>query len=333
MEELPALSKSEKVNGQFQNPWPEWKFMKPTELFRFLFFTKDNTNAPTDPAELDTALPMCLTVVADLTSSDHDQVTWIGHASCLVRIAGLNVLTDPVFSEYCAPVQFGLPRMKRFRPPGVTIDGLPRVDAVVISHNHYDHLDYNSIVDLSNKFPEIVWYVPLGLKSWFNLQVSATVHELDWWESFVHSDKLTVSCTPAQHWSKRTPFDTCKTLWGGWCLKSSDKNVYFAGDTGYNPVCFKEIGEKFGPFDLSLIPIGAYEPREFLCPQHVNPDEAVKVHQEVKSALSLGIHWGTFRLGKEHYLAPREDLKTALAKANVDPAEFVTVIHGESIPF
>ena len=199
-----------------------------------------------------------------------------------------------------------------------------------------DHLDYNSVIDINKKFPLSLWFVPLGLKSWFESSGirSESIHEMNWWEEKSHTfqkGELTFTCLPAQHWSMRIApgVDMNYSLWCGWRVMSNERNVYFAGDTGYNDRIFRQIGNHCGPFDLSLIPIGAYEPREFLKFQHVNPEEAVKVHNEVKSKFSLGIHWGTLRQGKEHYLAPPKDLKAALEVANINEAKFVTFQHGE----
>ena len=325
-------------SGYFHNPFPEFKFLSPYELYRFLLREKDNTNLPSKESEIDKNLPFKKNF-DDVSTSAQNSVTWIGHASCLLKMAGSFVLTDPVFSEHCSAVQLNLSKKtKRFRQPGLNIEEIEEVDAVVISHNHYDHLDYNSVLAIKKKFPNSVWFVPLGLKTWFRSSgiTDEKIHEMNWWEEKSYTFKkgeLTFTCLPAQHWSMRTGLDRNYSLWCGWRIKSSDKNVYFAGDTGYNDRIFKQIGQHFGPFDLSLIPIGAYEPRKYLKCQHVNPEEAVLVHQEVKSKWSLGIHWGTFQLGYEHYMAPPKDLKDALNKANVQEEAFVTFQHGESREF
>lgn len=330
------------AGGYFKNPFPEFRFLTPFEVLRFLTWEKDNTNLPSDTSIIDKNLPFNRNY-STVNESVNNSVTWIGHASCLLKLSGVHILTDPVFSDYCFAIQFNLSnKTKRFREPALKVDDLKQVDAVVISHNHYDHLDRHSVKDLNKKFPSCQWFVPQGLRTWFTRSgvLEKNVHELTWWEEKAHtfankqsSEELKFTCVPAQHWSLRTGLDRNYTLWCGWGIKSRERNVYFAGDTGYNNRIFNQIGYHCGPFDLALIPIGAYEPRKFLQCQHVNPLEAVKVHKEVQSKFSLGIHWGTFQLGYEHYMAPPKDLEAALKEANIDLNEFVTFKHGECREF
>ena len=335
---LPKCS-IERKGKVFQNPFPEFKFMSFTELLRFRLWETNNTSLPSSKDTLDETLPYSNNF-AEVNESHSNLVSWIGHATCLLKISGIFVLTDPIFSQNCSPIQLNVSNgLRRFRQPGLQLSEIPHVDAIAISHNHYDHLDYHSVIDINKKFPEAQWFVPLGLKSWFvSSGLSETrVCELNWWKESEHTfssgQKLTFTCLPAQHWTLRNGMDKNHTLWCGWGIKSEDKNVYFAGDTGYNTTIFNQIGEHCGPFDLSLIPIGAYEPRNLLKCQHVNPAEAVKVHKEVKSKFSLGIHWGTFMLGYENYLAPKTELSAALQEEGVDEREFVVFKHGETGPF
>ncbi len=261
-------------------------------------------------------------------------ITWIGHATALVQIGGLNILTDPHFSERASLVQFAGP--KRRVPLPVQLKELPRIDLVLISHNHYDHLDINTVKALQAQQggpPQFV--VPLGVDLWFkDLGISTNVQRFDWWES---KSLLGVELhfVPSQHWSSRSPFDQNATLWGGWIVKelgdvpSKGKTFYFAGDSGMTKD-FADIGQRFGGFDYSLIPVGAYEPRWFMSDQHVNPDEAVQIHKDVKSKWSLGIHWGTFELTDEPLDQPIGDLPIALNKAKVPASEFVLFKHGQT---
>jgi L-ascorbate metabolism protein UlaG (beta-lactamase superfamily) len=256
-------------------------------------------------------------------------LTWIGHATVLLQINGVNILTDPQFSERASPVSWAGPR--RVVAPGVALEDLPSIDVVVISHDHYDSLDLSTVQQLARREQgeETVFIVPLRLKAWFEDQGINNVIELDWWEEFIVKG-ITLTAVPAQHWSKRSLFSSNKTLWAGWGIKSPDYNVYFVGDSGYAPH-FKLIGERLGPFDLSLMPIGAYEPRWFMGHSHVNPEEAVQAHLDVKAKRSIAIHWGTFILTDEPLDEPPVRLKTAMEQAQLDDEEFVVMKHGESL--
>jgi N-acyl-phosphatidylethanolamine-hydrolysing phospholipase D len=268
--------------------------------------------------------------------ADKIQITWIGHSTFLVQVDGLNFLTDPVWSDRCSPVTFAGP--KRYRHVPFDIKDLPKIDFVLISHNHYDHLDGPSVEKLHKlQQPHApVWIVPLGVASWFRktLKGALNVVELGWWDCFPLNESLDVVGTPAQHWSKRTATDDFCSLWGGFAVtsKRSGKNIFFAGDTGYCSA-FKEIRRKFGSFDLALIPIGAYLPRDLMRNQHVDPREAVQIHKDINSKQSVGMHWGTFVLTDEQLLDPKTDLADVLAEEKLEPNEFTTLYHGETKTF
>jgi len=251
------------------------------------------------------------------------QVTWIGHATFLVQVAGLNILTDPMFSDRASPIYFAGP--KRRVPPGVSFDRLPPIHAAVISHNHYDHLDLRTVVRLGNS---VRFFVPLGLAEWFNNNDLSQVSELDWWHT-ASLEAVRLHCVPAQHFSMRTPFDRNETLWCGWVLETPAGNIFFTGDTGYAPH-FQEIGERLGPMRLSLIHIGGYRPRWFMRPMHANPPEAVRIHRDVRSRQSIGMHWGTFALTDERLSEPPLYLQRALKQANIPEPEFVVLSIGET---
>lgn len=239
-------------------------------------------------------------------SQAQPQLTWIGHATVLVQYQGVNFLTDPHLTEYASPLPFMGP--KRLIPPALVFDELPKIDFVVISHNHYDHLDHQTVEQIGNSS---TWLVPLGLKQWL---LRRDIHEekiieLDWWQSHTYSEQVSITATPSQHWSKRTPFDTNKSMWASWHININGFKTWFAGDTGYSKTAFKKIGQQLGPYDLALIPIGAYGPRYFMLPMHVDPQLAVQSHIDVQSKYSVGIHWGTFQLTHEPYMEPQNLLE------------------------
>ncbi|PIM66698.1 hypothetical protein CTU88_41875 [Streptomyces sp. JV178] len=234
-------------------------------------------------------------------------VTWAGHASWVVRIGGLTVLTDPVWSRRI----LGTPA--RITPVGVAWDALPRVDAVVISHNHYDHLDAPTLRRLPRVTPV---FVPAGLGGWFRRRRFTRVTELDWWEA-AELDGVRFDFVPAHHWSKRTLTDTCRSLWGGWVLTASDgKRVYFAGDTGYGH-WFSLIGRRHPGIDLALLPIGAYDPRWWLSDVHCDPEEAVRAFHDLGARRMAPMHWATFVLSAEPVLEPLTRVRTAWEAAGL----------------
>lgn len=216
-----------------------------------------------------------------------------------------------------------------------SLDQIHILDYVIISHNHYDHLDSKTIRRLYEMHPKLVLIVPVGVKKWFNRALShipqERIIELSWWGS--HRDEaVRFTAVPAQHFSGRGLFDRDRSLWMGCVLEfSNGKRIYFAGDTGYNKFDFKEIGRRFGNMDLSFIPIGVYSPRQFMYPIHINPDEALMIHKEVHSKLSIAGHWGTFRLSSEDLARPPYDLFCALEREALSPREFRVLQPGQSI--
>ena len=269
-------------------------------------------------------------------------ITWIGHATVLVQMDGVTFITDPIFSDRSSPVSFFGP--ERYRKPACSVQELPSdLDAVIISHSHYDHLDLDSVTSLNERFGgNLHWFVPLGLSELLTSVGCQNVTEMNWWQESIVTKEPSVgkvsrmgkrevvfAFTPTQHWSKRTPTDDNKSLWGSWAVIGPSHRFYFAGDTGYCPA-FKEIGRVYGPFTAAAIPIGAYEPRWFMAPGHVDPEDAVNIHMDVGSRFSLGIHWGTFKLSDEHYLDPPVLLRQAMGEKNLRPESFVTFKHGET---
>ncbi|WP_233146238.1 MBL fold metallo-hydrolase [Pigmentiphaga sp. NML080357] len=274
-------------------------------------------------------------VVADAAwlkePSSEVRVSWIGHSTLLVQLGRFNLLTDPMFSERASPFTFAGP--KRHQPPGIALADLPHIDAVVISHNHYDHLDLDSVKALAaQRGGPPVFMVPLGVDVWFrqNVPEATDLRPLDWWGQTIVGDAI-LTLLPVQHWSARTPFDRSATLWGAWAVQTREPafNFLFGGDFGYSRD-IATIGERMGPFDLAALPIGGYAPRWFMRGHHMNPTEAVQAHQELRAKASVAIHWGTFELTDEALDQPPRELARARRYAGMGPDEFFVMRHGES---
>ena len=371
---ITRLPRSTKRNGRFvidTELFPDWvdHISDVSGVFKWKWGMRGKTAPMPSAAELDKLLPVRMPDADALASppAGAAQVTWLGHASCLVQWEGWTVLADPIFSERCSPMQWAGP--KRVRPSPIQVDALPPVDAIVISHNHYDHLDLGTVRDLLEQQPGATFFVPLGMKAWFEEARSGgseNVVEMDWGEEVVLRDEdvirsvsneddgectstdpssssftvkqrppLTVVCVPCQHWCKRTPTDTNQCLWSSWIAKTDNLTYFFGGDTGYCGDVFKMTGDLY-PVDLSAIPIAAYgvpEERWFHKPNHMNPEEAVQCHIDLRSKQSVGVHWGTFQLTGEHIMEPPRRLKDAAKMAGLDENEFVTLEHGESRTF
>lgn len=245
-------------------------------------------------------------------------ITWIGHATFLIQLNGLNILIDPVWAN-------GLGFNKRLAPPGFPISELPPIDYVLITHSHYDHLHFASIRRLSGD-PTIV--VPAGLGHAFTKRKYEKVIECSWWGTF-EVNGLTITFVPAQHWSKRTLTDTDRSHWGGWVMKDASHTIYMAGDSGYFDG-FQAIGERF-EIDYCLMPIGAYEPEWFMGAQHVNPEEAIQAFIDTRSKVMIPMHYGAYRLADD---TPKEGLDRLLAeweRRELDDAALTVLKIGETI--
>jgi len=259
-------------------------------------------------------------------------VTWLGHSSVLLQIQGLHILTDPHLTLRASPFSFIGP--KRYTAPPISIDALPQIDYIVISHDHYDHLDVSTLKKMTQKQkdapPHIL--VPLGYKKLLASKGLTHVTEFDWWDKKTFGP-VEIHCTPVQHWSRRSLTDYNHRLWSGWAVASKDFKFFFSGDTGYTH-WFKKIGDTLGPFDASAIPIGAYAPRWFMKDAHMNVEDAIKAHTDLQSLFSFGIHWGTFILTDEPLSQPRERLNALMKeKAQVDLKPFLTFKHGQTKVF
>jgi len=255
-------------------------------------------------------------------------VTWIGHSTLLIQLDGVNMLTDPHWSARASPVGFAGP--SRVMPPGLAFEQLPPIHLVVISHDHYDHLDLDTVRRLNIEHHPL-FLVPLGVKAWLEEQGVSNVEELDWWDSRQVRD-LTVTCLPAQHFSGRTLSDRNRRLWSGWAVAGRTKRMFFAGDTGYYDV-FQEIGRRLGPFDLAAIPIGAYLPPVIMQMTHVTPEEALQVFADLRARRFVAIHWGTFDLTEEPIEEPPRRLEAEAARLGLDPGGIWVLKHGETRPW
>ena len=244
-------------------------------------------------------------VLGQMTAAGNPSVTWLGHASFIVRIAGKTILTDPFIGKTAGPMGIG---PKRFVDSPLDIAELPAVDFIVVSHDHYDHLDAYAIKNYRHKSSTQV-IVPLGLGKFFVRHGYPNVLEQDWWQSKVF-DRLTITTLPAVHFSGRGLFDRNKTLWASFAFKSDNESIWFSGDTARGDV-FAEIGRRHGPFDLALVAIGAYEPRRIMQAIHASPEEAIEIARHVGARQAIGMHWGTIRLTSESTFEPPARFKDA----------------------
>jgi L-ascorbate metabolism protein UlaG (beta-lactamase superfamily) len=257
---------------------------------------------------------------------DGIRITFINHSTFLIQVDGMNILTDPIWSQRTSPFTWAGP--KRKRNPGIRFEDLPRIDAVLISHNHYDHLDIATLRTIFGSFHSKV-FTPLGIKEYLDSESISGATDMDWWDNAPLSDSVTIHAVPAQHFSGRGLMDRDKTLWCGYVITTSRGNIYFGGDTGYNDSTFKEIGTKFGSIQVALIPIGAYKPMWFMSPIHVSPEEAVKIHFDIHSKTSIGIHFGTFQMADDGLEDPANDLRLAREKYKVPSDRFIVLKEGE----
>jgi len=261
----------------------------------------------------------------DQSTDSTSKIYFINHSSFLIQLGKYNLLTDPVWSDRVSPFEWIGPQRKR--PPGIKFEELPQIHFVLISHNHYDHLDIATIKRLKERYNPII-IAPLGIPAYLKTKGIDRQFAMDWWEETQLNDEISIACVPAQHFSGRGMFDRNKTLWAGYVIQSNFGNIYFAGDTGYGDF-IKQIGVRYSPIDLAMLPIGAYLPRWFMSPIHTSPEEAVRIHQDLQAKKSVAMHFGTFPLGDDGMTQPQEDLMKAKIKYDVD--QFLVLNEGESI--
>ena len=255
-------------------------------------------------------------------------LTWIGHATLLVQVDGLTILTDPQWSDRAGPTSWIGPR--RLSPPGLPFESLPHVDVVVISHDHFDHLDLPTVRRLAATHDPL-FLVPLGLKAWFQDNGMTHVEELDWWQE--HEQRgVRFVCVPAQHFSQRSLWDASRRLWASWVIAGRERRLYFGGDTGYFDG-FKEAGRRLGPFDVAALAIGAYAPAEIMKAVHTTPEQAVQAFVDLDARVMLGIHWGTFDLAEEPLDEPPVRMRADFERRRLDPARAWIPKIGETRPW
>ncbi len=280
----------------------------------------------------DERLPHISTSVRPPRESQRLDVTWIGHSSFLIQCDGLNVLTDPVWSTRASPVQFAGPC--RVVPPAMPMDDLPPIHITLVSHDHYDHLDDRSVRQLIRRFPRMQWITPIGVGDFLRNRGAERVTELDWWQE-THTSDIAVGCTPAQHFSGRYPWNRDSTLWCGYTIRFSKRKLFFAGDTALHPE-FAEISRRFGPFDMAILPIGAYEPRWFMRTVHMTPEDSVRAFIDLTGksddspCVMVPSHWGTFQLTDEPVMEPPRLTAEAWSRSQL-PADRLWILdHGET---
>ena len=256
----------------------------------------------------------------------HPTMTWVGHATMLVQLDGVNILTDPIWSERTGPYGIG-PR--RLVPPGVRFEDLPPIHAVIISHDHYDHLDRATVLRLAREHHP-TFFVPLGIGTWLRHEGVQNVVELDWWDARIYRG-VTFIATPAQHGSGRTLADQNERLWASWAVLGARERFFFGGDTGYTPG-MAEIGRRLGPFDVAVLPIGGYSAFNVRHPNHLSPEESVQLFEDLRAKLLVPMHWGTFALNREPYREPPDRLLAEALRRGLE--EQVAILSpGQSIPW
>lgn len=329
-------------SGGFANPWATRPPQGHTNLLRWALAHRRTRPKPVDPDP-----SVFVRATPDFPSPRAEigklVLTWVGHSTFLVQTGGLNVLTDPMWSDRASPVRFVGP--KRWVPPGIALEQLPPIDVVLLSHDHYDHLDSWTVRQLVKRHPEARWLAPLRLGRFLRRHGADAVTEMDWWEELT-THETRFACVPAQHYSARGLRDRRRSLWCGWVITCAAHRVYFAGDTAYFQG-FSEIGARYGPFDASLMPIGGYLPREYMRYLHMTPEEAVKAFAtlnvrpdtvderagesvEPRQSVFVPMHWGTFKISDEAMDEPVALLERAWRERSAPPASLWLLMHGES---
>ncbi|CAO3623873.1 unnamed protein product [Mucor fragilis] len=303
-----------KIEHQYVNPFSEWK--QPSISFvdsvLYWFGINNNNQIPKIEQDLIDTLPM---TKPDLNHSS-TSLTWLGQSTCLITMDGLRILTDPVFEH-----------AKRLRPPPCSLQDIGNIDIVLVSHQHFDHLDEKTVEQIGDS---ATWYIPLGLRDWFIKKGIVNVIELDWWQEMHHKGHsgIVIASVPSMHTSLKE-----ESLWCSFVIKSQSDRIFFCGDTGYVPELFQSIRDIYSPFTMAALPIGTFEPQAMLKSLHMTPKEAIQAHVDLGSPrISIGIHWGTFMKSNEPYLSPIQQLFDLYGKIEEnDSSRFITTSFGETI--
>lgn len=267
------------------------------------------------------------TVPEKRVNSDRIFITFINHSTVLIQTGGLNIITDPVFSNHIGPLP--ILKLHRYKEPGVKMEELPKIDIILLSHNHYDHMDLKSLRFISVRDnPRIL--TPLGNSHYLKVHRVKGGEDMDWWDKKVINSDFSVTCVPSQHFSARALTDRNKTLWSGFVLETNRGNIYFAGDTGYGDF-IEKIKERYEKFLVGLVPIGAYKPEWFMAPVHISPEEAVKIHTELKIETSIAIHFGTFKLADDGQNEARDFIKRITSKSISPRVDFRALENGQTV--
>lgn len=330
-DQLKRVPAHHRPEGGFRNPWPSARLHGVLDFLKWTVVERRrNPRRPDpDPSVFVRVAPHFIVPRAD---PEILTLTWVGHTSFLIQMAGLNILIDPVWSERASPLQIAGPR--RWVAPGVEFDRLPPIDAVVLSHDHYDHLDSTTISRLAERYPAAGWYSPLGTGDFLRQRGAREVVERDWWDETT-IEGLHLTCVPAQHFSGRMLGKRNSTLWCGWTLRSPVHTLFFAGDTGLHPE-FTSIAARCGPLDVAILPIGAYEPRWFMGAVHMNPTDCLEAVDQLKTAqqgkplIVAAAHWGTFKLTDEPMDEPPKRMREEWQECGLDGKDLWIMRHGET---
>ncbi len=314
-------------SGGFRNPWPASQPQGARGVLKWMLSRRRE-------ARSDGVAPSSATAaIAPDGGNSGLSLTWIGHSTFLIQSDALSVLTDPIWSERASPVHFAGPR--RHSAPGLGFDALPAIDAVFLSHDHYDHLDNSTVRRLIARYPRTQWITPIGVGGFLRKRGAVNIAEMDWWQTR-NFGRIAVGCTPAQHFSGRYPWNRNDTLWVGWVIGFGGTRVFFAGDTGLHPE-FANIAERFGPLHAAILPIGAYEPRWFMQPVHMNPEDATEAYLGISrtdgssECMFVPSHWGTFRLTDEPLDEPPRRLVSAWTAAALPESCLRQLSPGETL--